>query len=156
MELAERHLAGLRQRWGWRGKPQAPGQPRCRAPTQPQAHLLEGLPELAAGGHAQLLRDVGGHLQQQHLHEAGHDPVLQGGATQPAAGKGLAGPTTSDTARLRLALGTPPPRQAPFKATQSMAGCLAPALWGTPIPPSPLQPRPNSSAHVPLGRPLVW
>jgi hypothetical protein len=30
----------------------------------PSTHLLEGLPELAARSHAQLLGDVGGHLEQ--------------------------------------------------------------------------------------------
>lgn len=59
---------------------------QSRAPPPSQAHLLEGLPELAAGRHAQLLRDVGGHLQQQHLHQPRHDPVLQREAGRPEPG----------------------------------------------------------------------
>lgn len=63
------------------GKPELRGGSRALSPLpgRTRAHLLEGLPELATRGHAQLLSDVGGHLQQQHLHESGHDPVLQGG-----------------------------------------------------------------------------
>lgn len=60
--------------WG-RRRPRGP----VPSPPPSQAHLLEGLAELAAGRHAQLLRDVGRHLQQQHLHQPGHDPVLQRG-----------------------------------------------------------------------------
>lgn len=45
--------------------------------AMPSTHLLEGLPELATRGHAQLLSDVSRHLQQQHLHESRHEPILQ-------------------------------------------------------------------------------
>lgn len=54
--------------WGVGGGPR--GGSQAPAPGRARAHLLEGLPELAAGGYAQLLGDVGGHLQQEHLHQS--------------------------------------------------------------------------------------
>lgn len=50
---------------------------QCVHKATPSTHLLEGLPELATRGHAQLLSDVSRHLQQQHLHESRHKPILQ-------------------------------------------------------------------------------
>lgn len=56
-------------------------QPLPRNPQIPLAvtstHLLEGFPELATRGHAELLSDVSRHFQQQHLHESRHEPILQ-------------------------------------------------------------------------------
>lgn len=54
--------------WGVGGGPR--GGSQAPAPGRARAHLLEGLPELAAGGYAQLLGDVGRHLQQEHLHQS--------------------------------------------------------------------------------------
>lgn len=54
-------LAYGRGEVGW-GHHRPQGSPGCAPPAPPapptQTHLLEGLPELAAGGHAQLFRDV--------------------------------------------------------------------------------------------------
>lgn len=83
MEFTEWYLAGLRKRLGIRicdamGRWYQP-LPMCpQIPSaMPSTHLLEGLPELATRGHAQLLSDVSRHLQQQHLHESRHEPILQ-------------------------------------------------------------------------------
>lgn len=68
----------VRCRWG------TPGGSRASALwARPGPPLLEGLPELAAGGHAQLLGDVGGHLQQQHLHQPRGNAVLRVRVCQP-------------------------------------------------------------------------
>lgn len=74
----------------------SPGPPKAA----PYAHLLKGFPELAAGGHAQLLGNVGRHLQQQHLHEAGHESVLWGDTHQcwPPAARNDSDPTRAHTA----------------------------------------------------------
>jgi len=40
-------------------------------------YLFEGLPELSSRCHAQLLCDVSWNFEQENLHEAGHQPILE-------------------------------------------------------------------------------